>query len=159
MGPKAVDRFSPEGKGKLCKFNQDKVAVYETGIVCLFPMALGLVDLPTLGEMLRAATGIEDFQNEDYLFTVGARILNIERAFNVREGFGRKDDSLPPRFLTEPLKSGAAQGHTFELDEMLDQYYEARGWDKSTGYPTRSALERLDLKSVADELATMGKLP
>jgi aldehyde:ferredoxin oxidoreductase len=159
MGAEAVDRFSPEGKGELCKFNQDKVAAYETGIVCIFPMALGLVDLPTLGEMLSAATGIEDFKNEDYLFTVGARILNVERAFNVREGFGRKDDSLPPRFLTEPLKTGPAQGHTFELDEMLNQYYEARGWDKSTGYPTRSTLESLGLASVADELGKMDKLP
>ena len=106
-----------------------------------------------------AATGIEDFKNEDFLFTVGARILNIERAFNVREGFGRKDDSLPPRFLTEPLTSGAAQGHTFELDEMLDQYYEARGWDKSTGYPTRSALESLGLTTVADDLEKWDRLP
>jgi aldehyde:ferredoxin oxidoreductase len=159
MGPEAVDRFSPEGKGKLCKFNQDKVAVYETGIVCLFPMALGLVDLPTLGEMLRAATGIEDFKNEDFLFTVGARILNVERAFNVREGFGRKDDYLPPRFQTEALKSGAAQGHTFESDELLDQYYEARGWDKLTGYPTRATLENLGLKPVADDLEKIDKLP
>jgi aldehyde:ferredoxin oxidoreductase len=57
------------------------------------------------------------------------------------------------------LKSGAAQGHTFELEEMLDQYYEARGWDKSTGHPTRSTLESLGLAAVADELAAMGKLP
>ena len=100
--------------------------MYVTGIVCLFPMGLGLVVQKSLGEMLRAATGIEDFKNEDFLFTVGSRILNIERAINVREGFGRKDDTLPPRFLTEPLTSGAAKAHKFEFDEMLDQYYEAR---------------------------------
>ena len=122
-------------------------------------MALGLVDLPTLGEMLSAATGIKDFKKEESLLTVGARILNIERAFNVREGFSRKDDSLPSRFLTEPLKTGPAQGHTFELDEMLDQYYEARGWDKSSGCPTRSTLESLGLASVADQLEKMDKLP
>jgi len=159
MGPQAVDRFTPEGKGKLCTFNQDKVALYETGIVCIFPMALGLIDVPTLGKMLCAATGMVDFKDEDYLFTVGARILHIERAFNVREGFSRKDDYLPPRFQSEPLPSGPVQGHTVEMDQLLDEYYEARGWDKKTGYPTRSALERLDLKPVADELATMGRLP
>ena len=159
MGPQAVDRFTPEGKGKLCSFNQDRVAIYETGIVCIFPMALGLIDLPTLREMLFAATGIEAFNDEDYLLKVGARILNVERAFNMREGFSRKDDYLPTRFLTEPLETGPAKGHVFEMDQLLDEYYEARGWDKETGYPTRSTLESLGLAPVADELATLGKLP
>ncbi len=77
----------------------------------------------------------------------------------MREGFSRKDDYLPTRFLTEPLKTGPAKGHVFEMDQLLDEYYEARGWDKETGYPTRSTLESLGLAPVADELATLGKLP
>jgi len=158
MGPEPIDRFDVKGKGKMCKQNQDKVAIYETGIVCIFPMALGLIDLPVLKEMLYAATGIEDFNDEDALFKAGERIWNVERAFNIREGFGRKDDCLPQRFLTEALQRGPVKGQIFEMDRLLDDYYEARGWDRSTGCPSRPKLESLDLTAVADELEAMGKV-
>ena len=45
------------------------------------------------------------------------------------------------------------------MDEMLDDYYEARGWDNTTGNPKREKLESLDLKDIADDLEKMGKLP
>lgn len=45
------------------------------------------------------------------------------------------------------------------MDRMLDDYYEARGWDKKTGNPTRTKLESLGLKFAADELEKIGKLP
>lgn len=158
MGPEPIDRFAVEGKGKMCKLNQDKVAIFETGIVCIFPMALGLIDLSVLQEMLYAATGIEDFNDEDALLKAGERIWNVERAFNIREGFDRKDDRLPQRFLTEALQRGPVKGQIFEMDRLLDDYYEARGWDLKTGYPQRAKLESLDLKAVADELEEMGKI-
>ncbi len=159
MGTETVDRFAAEEKGAMCKRNQDKVAIYETGIVCIFPMALKLVGLTGLKDMLYAATGIEQFNSEDYLLSVGERIWNIEKAFNVREGFDRKDDYLPERFIKEPLERGPVKGHTVEMDQLLDDYYEARGWDKQTGAPLRATLERLGLVGVADELERMGKLP
>ncbi|MEM3652939.1 MAG: aldehyde ferredoxin oxidoreductase C-terminal domain-containing protein, partial [Nitrososphaerales archaeon] len=91
---------------------------------------------------------------------MGERIINIERAFVVREGITRKDDTLPERFLKEPLppECGPSAGSIVELEPMLDEYYEVRGWDKKTGIPKRSTLERLDLKYVADDLASYGKL-
>jgi len=158
MGDGTVDRFDPKGKGELCKYNQDRVAIYETGVVCIFPMALGLVDVPCLKDMLYAVTGIEEFNDEENLFKIGERILNVERAFNVREGFSRTDDNFPERFLTEELPRGPAQGQVVELDVMLDEYYIARDWNKDNGRPTRTKLEALGLKPVADELEKMGRL-
>ena len=159
MGPQAVDRFAVEGKAAMCKRNQDKVAIYETGIVCIFPMALGLIPLESLREMLYAVTGVEEFRDEAYLFAVGERIWNLERAFNSREGFGRSDDYLPARFTNEMLPQGPAQGHVFEMDRLLDDYYEARGWDRETGTPMRPKLESLGLGQVADDLERAGRLP
>jgi len=158
MGADKLDRFAVEGKGAMCKLNQDKVAIYETGIVCIFPMALNLIDLAQLKEMLYAATGIKEFNDEDYLKQVGERIWTIERCFNVRDGFGRKDDYLPERFLTEPLERGPVKGQVVEMDKLLDDYYTVRGWDQATGYPKREKLESLGLKAVADELAQLGRL-
>jgi aldehyde:ferredoxin oxidoreductase len=158
MGPGIATRFAVEGKGEMCKFNQDRVALYETGIFCIFPMALNLVAVEELKDMLCAATGIEEFNDEEYLRRISERIWNIERCFNVREGFGRKDDYLPSRLLTEPLERGPIKGHVVEMDQLLDDYYQARGWGRATGYPKREKLESLGLKTVADELARLGRL-
>ena len=60
--------------------------------------------------MLTAATGIKKFADMQYLAQVGERIVNLERAYNVRAGFNRKHDTLPERFLTEPLHTMGAEG-------------------------------------------------
>jgi aldehyde:ferredoxin oxidoreductase len=79
------------------------------------------------------------------MWKVAERIYNIERAFNIREGFGRKDDSLPQRILTEELQKGMASGQRVrKQDAFLDQYYDLRGWDKN-GVPTKKKLQELGL--------------
>jgi aldehyde:ferredoxin oxidoreductase len=70
----------------------------------------------------------------------------VEKLFNLREGFGRKDDTLPERMLKEPIPKGPSEGMVIELDAMLDEYYLARGWDGETGRPTEQTLLRLGLK-------------
>ena len=74
----------------------------------------------------------------------GERIFNLERLFNLGAGFTRKDDTLPERFLKEPLPEGPAKGKVAMLDEMLPEYYVLRGWDKS-GRPTENKLKELGL--------------
>jgi len=77
----------------------------------------------------------------------------VQRAFNAREGFDRKDDTLPKRILNEPIKGGPFDGRRImDFDGMLDEYYEESGFDKKTGWPTRDKLEELGLDDVADEL-------
>jgi aldehyde:ferredoxin oxidoreductase len=85
---------------------------------------------------------------------IGERIYNLCRAFNIREGFSRRDDTLPAR-MTQPLPEGPYKGETLSEDvlkEMLDHYYKFRGWDKETGIPLKSTLEGLGLGWVAEEL-------
>jgi len=158
MGTGPNDRFAFAGKGAMCMMNQDKVAAFETGIVCIFPMQFHLIDFPGLAAMLQAATGIAEFGDENYLKLVGERIWNMERAFNCREGFTRADDRLPERFLRESHTEGPLAGQVSELEPMLDEYYDVRGWDRATGRPTRATLERLGLTSAADKLARHGML-
>jgi len=84
---------------------------------------------------------------------LGERIYNLARAYNVREGLTRADDTLPKRLLEEPLPEGAGQGHRVEkLDQMLDAYYAFRGWDKKTGKPTPDKLRELGLEEIIDEV-------
>ncbi len=83
----------------------------------------------------------------------GERVINLARAFNAREGIGRKDDTMPERILTEPVKGGPTDGARVEdFDAMLDEYYTECGWDVEAGWPTRAKLEELGLKDAADQL-------
>jgi aldehyde:ferredoxin oxidoreductase len=157
MGTGANDRFAFAGKGAMAMMNQDKVAAFETGIACIFPMQFQLIDFSSLAAMLRAATGIEPFGDQDYMRQAGERIWNLERAFNCREGFTRADDRLPERFLTETHAEGPLAGSRVELEAMLEEYYAVRGWSGQTGCPTRQTLERLDLKDIADALERGGR--
>jgi aldehyde:ferredoxin oxidoreductase len=141
--PEPVDPFTTEKKAALAKSNQDLTAACETGIVCLFPFLFGMVPIELYGRMIAAATGIGDFADEQFVLQLGERIWNLERLFNVREGFGRKDDTLPSRFKEEPIKGGKRKDHTVELEDMLDEYYLLRGWDTTSGAPTEEKLREL----------------
>jgi len=142
----------------MTKYLQDEVALYEAAGMCLFPLSNNMITVPLLSKLLYAATGIEEFKDPRYLWLVGERVYNLERAYNVREGFSRKDDALPERIINTPVPRPPSKGQVFELDKLLEDYYRARGWDPKTGYITRRKLEELGLKDVADELAKIGKL-
>jgi aldehyde:ferredoxin oxidoreductase len=154
--PYEVDRFSVEKKGKLTKWNQDvRSATCDAPTMCAFllDMAVPAIATQNTANLMEAVTGLKLSAEE--VQAVGERMNNLARAFNVREGFTRSDDTLPERLMTEPLKAGASKGHFIskdELNKMLDEYYEDRGWDIKTGAPTRKKLMELGLKYVADAM-------
>jgi aldehyde:ferredoxin oxidoreductase len=82
----------------------------------------------------------------DELEEIGERIVNLNRLFNVRLGITRKDDQLPKRLTDEPSPNGPSAGEIVELDQMLDEYYDVRGWNKETGIPLPKTLKRLGLE-------------
>jgi len=155
--PYAVDRFAIEGKGKLTKWNQDvRTATADCPTMCVFllDMAVPAIATQNTASLMAAVTGLTYTPEE--VQKVGERINNLARAFNVREGFTRADDTLPERIMTEPLKAGGSKGQLLskeDLKQMLDEYYTERGWDLNTGVPTREKLAELGLEYVVDELA------
>jgi aldehyde:ferredoxin oxidoreductase len=152
--PRKVDRFTEEDKADIVIFNQENSARNETGIICSFA-ANWEWSRPLFGKMLVAARGYDEFADADYLSRVGARIFNLERVFNVRQGLARKDDTLPRRMLTEPLHTNGAPGEgqvVRSQDAFLDRYYALRGWT-SEGVPTLKKLSELGLGAVASGLA------
>ncbi len=76
--------------------------------------------------------------------TVGERIWNLERKFNMDAGITAEDDTLPKRILKEAAKTGPAKGLVNGLDKMLPEYYELRGWTPD-GKPTEETLSRLGI--------------
>lgn len=154
---KAAGRLTVEEKGPLLKWSYDSRAVLDSLPFCLFVSRGRLyTDFRPYVKALSAATGVTYHWKD--LLKIGEKICNIERAFNMREGTTRKDDTIPERFLKQPAERGSINS-IVPIESMLDDYYKARGWDLKTGNPTRDTLEKLGLKDVADELAMLGKLP
>ena len=138
--PVKTDPLEHEGKPDLVKAFQDATAAFDSSGLCIFTtFAWGLADL---APQMQAAIG-EEYTTEE-LEKIGERIWNLEREFNNRAGFTAKDDSLPPRLLTEACKTGPATGKVNMLAEMMPKYYAARGWD-TEGRPTAATRERLSL--------------
>jgi aldehyde:ferredoxin oxidoreductase len=94
--------------------------------------------------MMTAITGIEFVPQNLHL--VGERIWNLERLYNLREGFTNKDDTLPKRITEEPLKDGPAKGRVVNLAAQLEEYYRYRGWD-TQGVPKKEKLNQLGLEA------------
>jgi aldehyde:ferredoxin oxidoreductase len=154
--PFAVDRLDYAEKGKLCKWNQDFQCVMgDCTTLCSFVVLLSMLHngLELVAGIMEGLTGISFTPEEVY--TVGERVNNLCRAFNVREGFTRADDTLPERLMSEPIPDGPSKGQLIakaDLDKMLDEYYEERGWHKDTGAPIYEKLTALGLGYVADQL-------
>lgn len=142
--PKKVDPFTVEGKAELTKYVQDEMAVCETAVFCKLIVNHDVINPKFYSRVLYAVTGIETFKDPKYLWTVGERIWNLERMFNVREGVDGKYDTLPERLLKEPHPRNPAKGQTFELDRLLKDYYKVRGWNEQ-GIPTKEKLAELEI--------------
>lgn len=154
----SLDRFLISGKGRMVKWFEDLRAIHDSLIICKWSIAFSLTVPPDLLiTMLNSVTGL-NFKVEDIL-RCGERIINVEKAFNIREGLSRKDDAMPERYLKEPIPDGPCKGHVLHLEPLLDQYYMARGWDVRTGLVPKPKLEGLGLDEIAKELEMMGRLP
>jgi aldehyde:ferredoxin oxidoreductase len=78
---------------------------------------------------------------------IGERIFNLKRLYNVRCGVARRDDTLPARLLTLPRDAGGAAGCLPDLERMLREYYQVRGWDED-GAPTPAKCRELGLDAL-----------
>lgn len=123
-----IDPFTSEGKAELVIGMQNDNAVKFSAIWCDF-WAISTERMAEILSML-----LEREITADELTTIGERTYNLAHLFNEREGFARKDDYLPERFLKEKLTTGFTAGRVLpreEFEKMLEEYYELRGWDKN----------------------------
>ncbi|MGC8817351.1 MAG: aldehyde ferredoxin oxidoreductase family protein [Candidatus Hadarchaeum sp.] len=160
--PEMAQPLSPKYKAYEVKDGEelcvlcDSLSLCKSSGTCL-PLYTGQIYFEDMAKILRLATGMKVTGND--LRRAGERIVNLQRAFNIREGLNKKDDTLPDRFTKTPAPEGVNKGHVVELDKMLEEYYYLRGWDQRTGLIPRKKLAELGLDYVADELEKLGKLP
>lgn len=154
--PHAGDNTSHEGKSEMTAYGQRVFTLIDSLGTCKFLSRLGLegLDEKDYTRLLSLATGV-DFTVEEVMGAAD-RIYNLEQAYNIRLGIGRKDDTVPELYVSEPCDSGPYEGKIVikreNFEKMLTEFYRHRGWNEETAAPTRETLEKLGLKDVADEL-------
>ncbi len=140
--PIKVEPKTFSGKAELVQKFQNATAALDSLVLCIFSsFTMSEVEY---ANMLSAATGV-DYSTEEFR-KCGERIWNLERLFNIKAGFSRKDDTLPERFfgsgINSPyLNTGISRA---EFEKALDEYYCLRGWDEN-GVPTQEKLKELNL--------------
>jgi aldehyde:ferredoxin oxidoreductase len=137
--PLKTDPLAWKGKGELTKVFQDLHAFSDSMDLCKFSaFAEGAEEY---AQQYSAMTGVK-ITADDVLKT-GERIYNLERHYNNLNGFREGSDTLPKRFTHEPSTESGSKGHVCELDKMLEEYYQARGW--KNGVVPEAKLKELEI--------------
>ncbi|MFX0197280.1 MAG: aldehyde ferredoxin oxidoreductase C-terminal domain-containing protein, partial [Candidatus Hodarchaeota archaeon] len=116
-------------------------------------LSMDMLNHQLAAEIYTATTGFNTTAEE--MTQAAQRIIHLERCFNARESIRKMDDTLPGRFLHEPLQKGATAGQVVDLEPMLLEYYQLRGIDPETGISTPSKLRELGLDKPARDMGDL----
>jgi aldehyde:ferredoxin oxidoreductase len=145
LGIPVTGRFEVEGKAAITARHQDWRSLGNALILCAFPYP----PVQNVLGLLEAATGWE-LDGERALW-LGEGMWNIKRALNLRLGWNRADEKLP-KLLMQPLAEGGSEGNVPDMETLLGEYYQHRGWDPLTGKPEAERLIALDMEDIAADL-------
>jgi aldehyde:ferredoxin oxidoreductase len=139
-----LDRFTPDGKAEITLRDHFEKAVRWSLCACDFADYKPDVMADLLSASMGKTVAVDD------LMAIGKRIWTLTRMLNAKEGFGRKDDTLPLRIANDPLLGGPTDGRTLnslDFEKMLTDYYSLAGWDEH-GIPTVGTLTDVGLRDL-----------
>ena len=164
--PEAVRRImdSPFGfnVGRFTRYSEDWFSMFDSLGICIRSQNNRFYSADICARLFSTATGIQ--KDKAALMQAAERVWNLYKVLNWREGFDRKDDSVPEKWF-EPVK---AAGSEFEMkdyfqtktltrediEKLLDDYYDERGWVPQTGCPSREKLSQLGMHDIMDQLGS-----
>ena len=143
--PEPQDPYQIQGKAEFTAKMQDLMCVNDALILCRFTQVGRAVNVTNQVDWVNLITDwgidIPEFMK------VGERLFNLKRIYNVRLGASRKDDVLPPRFLTLNRRGDGLTNQLPPLGKLLSDYYAYRKWSEE-GIPTPEKLEDLGLNKL-----------
>lgn len=145
IGIEYIERHAQAEKSANVAKHQDWRTIFNAIVMCIFANVEPIEQV----KLINAACGL-DWTVAD-MMKAGERAWNLKRAINNRMGLNASNDKLP-KALLEPAPDGGSAGFVPDLQAMLSAYYEARGWDKETGKPSREKLSELGLEDIAKDL-------
>jgi aldehyde:ferredoxin oxidoreductase len=149
LAPAPQDRNQYEGRGEHHKGRSEYMHVVNSTGMCMFIM----MSAPNqrLPEWINLTTGWDTTPEE--LLKAGERIANLRMAFNVREGDIVTKRRIPDRLTGKtPLPAGPHENVTLDVETLEREFLQACDWDLETAKPSRSKLEELGLKDVAEAI-------
>ena len=161
----AFEYDPPEAKAIPAIWHHDRAMIVESLVLCdrehtrVFSMLSedGAADTALMSKLFSACTGIDTSEKE--LDMAGERVFNLLRAIDIRNhGRDRKVDESTIDGFMYPGKDDGVVPDRAKFLKLMDKYYELRGWDGKTGWPTRAKMEELGLKEPADGLESIGRL-
>lgn len=150
-GSMSSDYRSYKGKSRMVWWQELLYAITDSLGTCKFQTVFLAVHAPKWEEYSKLIHLVSGMQySTPQLMEIGERIYTIERMFNIREGFSRKDDTLPERYFEEATPIGLPRVKGLKIDrekfeKMLDEYYALHGWDNN-GVPTNEILQKLGIE-------------
>jgi len=135
--------FSLEGKAFLAMKMQDYCSLINSLVLCFMMPAGGDLSFTSILNIFNAITGL-DWDVQEAMLS-GERIFTLQRLTNLRDGYTKEDDALPPKMYI-PAKEGFRTGKIPPVDNLLSEYYELRRWSKD-GEPTKEKLQQLGLEN------------
>jgi aldehyde:ferredoxin oxidoreductase len=145
LGMAFLPRQAGEEKAHNVALHQDWRTVFNAIVMCIF----GNVPPGEVVALINAGCGL-NWEIEDLLLA-GERAWNLKRVINNRLGLRRENDRLPKELL-KPLADGGAAGYQVPFEAMLKAYYQVRGWDWKTGFPSKEKLRMLGLEFAIEDL-------
>jgi aldehyde:ferredoxin oxidoreductase len=140
--PEPQDPYQVEGKAEFTANLQDLMCALDSLILCRFAQIGKAVNVSNMVRWLSLITGRE--WDLDQFMRIGQRVFNLKRLYNTRLGISRKDDFLPPRFMTLNRQGPDLTNQLPPLGRLLADYYQYRGWDE-TGVPSPEKRQELGL--------------
>jgi len=139
IGIGMTDRATSAGKAALVARHQHWRTLCNDLVMCFFTV----IAPQEVADLLSAASGVD--WTVDDLLKAGERGWNLKRCYNLRLGLTPASEKLP-RLLLQALPDGGQAGALPEMDVLLDEYYAASGWERSSGWPTDEKLRELGLE-------------
>jgi len=120
-----IDPDQVKGKARLFVDYEDKMALFDALILCRFYR--DLITWKDLQEIIKSTCNLS--VKKKGLKAMASDIINLARNFNQREGVTKKDDRLPRRFFREILQETGKTIQPRDMEVMLKEYYQLRGWN------------------------------
>ncbi|MFW9912743.1 MAG: aldehyde ferredoxin oxidoreductase family protein [Candidatus Thorarchaeota archaeon] len=124
---KAAMRMEEDGKAALVTYSEKIALLTDSMTMCKnIGLCMDVLNFENASSLLKAGTGID--YSPEQLQKMMADSVNLQRELNVKFGVSREDDTLPDRFVNEPLVSGNTKGSVVNIDKMVDEYYRLHDW-------------------------------
>ena len=126
--PNAAHRLSEDGKGALVNYAEHMGLLSDSMTICKnISCCMDVVDFDLAADAYSGFLGRDITKDE--IWAACSHVSQVERDFNLREGLRVEDDTLPERFIDTPIPDGPSKGAVIDIDRLVKDYYEIKGWE------------------------------